>query len=178
MRTPLTQATALPEAQLRCCPWELGVVRQHSTLPLGQIPPERLIPLEGSLRHAILLCGAPSLSHARERMFDAADEIIAGALDGRPPPPPPAARSRLHTTSETGTPAGETPSSILPRDPFRAPPWNTADGRRSDIRWPTLTRLNWLLPLSAHGEAQLANGTMIEDYWNLGYRARIPRRLA
>ena len=66
----------------------------------------------------------------------------------------------------------------LPREPFRAPPWRTADGRRSDTRWPTLTQLNWLLPMSAQGEAQLAHGTMTEDYWNLGYRALIPLRLA
>ena len=52
------------------------------------------------------------------------------------------------------------------------------DGRPSDTRWPYLTALNWLLPMSAEGEAQLARGDMLEDYWNLGYRALIPNRLA
>ena len=32
--------------------------------------------------------------------------------------------------------------------------------------------------MSAEGEARLARGDMLEDYWNLGYRALIPNRLA
>ena len=126
------------------------------------------------MRHAMFLCGHPEITRARENMFDTAEALVAPALQDRPIPPPPIAR-RQHGDRHQII---GTHGLVAPADPSRAPPWTTMDGRPSDTRWPHLAALNWLLPMSAEGEARLARGDMLEDYWNLGYRALIPNRLA
>ena len=125
------------------------------------------------MRHAMLLCGHAEITSARESMFDAADAVVAPALEGRPIPPPPIAPKQYGDRHQIIGTHGLIP----PADPFRAPLWTTVDGRPSDTRWPYLTALNWLLPMSAEGEAPIARGDMLEDYWNSGYRALIPNRL-
>ena len=71
---------------MRCCPWELAVLRQITSTPAHQMQAHRLVTLEGTLRHAMLLCGHPKLTKARESMFDAAEAVVAPALRDRPIP--------------------------------------------------------------------------------------------
>ena len=75
-----TTASQLTPGVLRCCPYELAALRQTISLPLYEFPEQELLPLEGSMRHAMLLCGHPEVTRARESMFDAAETIVAPAL--------------------------------------------------------------------------------------------------
>ena len=117
---------------------------------------------------------SPEVTLARESMFDAAEAVVAPTLQSQPIPPPPMTRRR----GSNAAPEMRANGTVAPADPFRAPAWTTTDGRLSDTRWPYLAALNWLLPMSAEGEALLAQGHMMEGYWNLGYRGLIPQRLA
>lgn len=63
-------------------------------------------------------------------------------------------------------------------DSRRRPAWTTLTGILSHTRWPSLTALNWLLPLSDAAEEGIANDTTLEETWDLGYRGLVPRFIA
>ena len=71
-------------------------------------------------------------------------------------------------------------SAVVPsrNDGRQVAAWDTSSGAPSATRWPTLTRLGWLLPLSPPGEITLAAGEAVGHHWDLCYRGLIPRALA